>query len=67
MDTLSASATRPITTHTGLKAMLKPLISLAKDDGGGGDPDGASPEGRAAGWPAALVGIPRHLLQIEGQ
>ena len=33
IDTLSASATRPITTHTGLKAMLKPLNSLAKSSG----------------------------------
>jgi AAA domain len=33
VDTLSASATRPITTHTGLKAMLKPLNTLAKDTG----------------------------------
>jgi hypothetical protein len=33
IDTLSASATRPITTHTGLKAMLKPLNTLGKDLG----------------------------------
>jgi hypothetical protein len=43
VDTLSASATRPLTTHTGLKAMLKPLNALAKDTGVAVVPDRAHP------------------------
>lgn len=65
VDTLSASATRPITTHTGLKAMLKPLNSLAKATGAAVI---LTAHTRKDGQPAggqALISIPRHLLQIE--
>ena len=65
VDTLSASATRPITTHTGLKAMLKPLNSLAKATGAAVV---LTAHTRKDGQPAggqALISIPRHLLKIE--
>jgi len=64
IDTLSASATRPITTHTGLKAMLKPLNTLAKDTGVAVV---LTAHTRKDGQPAggqALISIPRQVLQI---
>jgi hypothetical protein len=64
VDTLSASATRPITTHTGLKAMLKPLNTLAKDTGVSVV---LTAHTRKDGQPAggqALISIPRQVLQI---
>jgi hypothetical protein len=64
VDTLSASATRPITTHTGLKAMLKPLNTLAKDTGVSVL---LTAHTRKDGQPAggqALISIPRQVLQI---
>jgi hypothetical protein len=64
VDTLSASATRPITTHTGLKAMLKPLNTLAKDSGVSVV---LTAHTRKDGQPAggqALISIPRQVLQI---
>jgi AAA domain len=65
VDTLSASATRPIAAHTGLKAMLKPLNNLAKSTGAAVV---LTAHTRKDGQPAggqALISIPRHLLQIE--
>jgi hypothetical protein len=64
VDTLSASATRPISTHTGLKAMLKPLNTLAKDTGVSVI---LTAHTRKDGQPAggqALISIPRQVLQI---
>jgi hypothetical protein len=64
VDTLSASATRPITTHTGLKSMLKPLNALAKDTGVAVI---LTAHTRKDGQPAggqALISIPRQVLQI---
>ena len=64
IDTLSASATRPITTHTGLKAMLKPLNAMARDLGCAVV---LTCHTRKDGQPAggqALISIPRQALQI---
>src|SRR2546430_832943 len=64
VDTLSASATRPISTHAGLKSMLKPLNTLAKDTGVAVV---LTAHTRKDGQPAggqALISIPRQVLQI---
>ncbi len=65
VDTLSASATRPITTHTGLKAMLKPLNSLAKATGAAVILTAHTRKDGAPAGGQALISIPRHLLKIE--
>jgi hypothetical protein len=65
IDTLSASATRAITTGTALKAMLKPLNALARHTGAAvvltahTNKDGTPAGGQA------LISIPRQVLQIE--
>jgi AAA domain len=67
IDTLSTSATRPITTRPGLKAMLKPLNKIAENTGAGVILTAHSlknhddiPEGGRS-----LVSIPRQVLTIQ--
>jgi RecA-family ATPase len=67
IDTLSSSATRPTTTRQGLKAMLKPLASLAAARGCAVILTAHSLKGKddVPEGGQSLVSIPRQVLTIQ--